>query len=322
MEVKDWSRYSKSEANKLCSEQNFQSLTGVDINSKTEMFTEKLNNVLDQLVSTKKVNTQFSNKWFTLDLKNLQLERDAYYKIARSTNADIAWQDYGKSRNQYTNALKKSKSEYIQQEIENTKHDNKKMWKVLKGLLKEKHKDKSSLSFDNIIVDEAQEIAEKFNKYFIDSIVEINKSIPDTNPVIEKSAMKDVSFNSFRSISKEELLVKMKKIPNKSSSDNITIQILMDTFSTIGEFLVEIINESLRTGIVPDMYKRSMVVPIPKIAGTNKCQEFRPINMLLQCEKLLEMEVKDQLLSFINNNNIWIDEQSGFRATHSSNFLK
>lgn len=152
VEIKDWSRYSKSEANKLCAKQNFECISGFDLNLKTEMFSEKLNQVLDQLVSTKKVNTHFSNKWFSMDIKNLQVVRDLCYKIARSTNTDVAWQDYSKSRNQYTNALKKSKSEYIQQEIENTKHDNKKMWKILKGLLQQKYKTKNSLIFQNIIL--------------------------------------------------------------------------------------------------------------------------------------------------------------------------
>lgn len=84
MELKDWSKYSKSVANKLCAEENFQSISEVNLNLKTEMHSEKFNHVLHQLVSTEKVNRQFSNKWITLDLKNLQVDRDAFYKMATS----------------------------------------------------------------------------------------------------------------------------------------------------------------------------------------------------------------------------------------------
>lgn len=63
----------------------------------------------------------------------------------------------------------------------------------VKGLLKQNQKMKSSLLFGNIIEDEAKEI-------------------PQFNCILY----------SFKSISKEELLVRLKGIPKNSSSDNIT----------------------------------------------------------------------------------------------------
>lgn len=62
-----------------------------------------------------------------------------YIRLKKSSSGPgCILQNGDKSRNQYTNALKKSKSAYIQQEIENSKNDNKKMWEVLKRIVKTK----------------------------------------------------------------------------------------------------------------------------------------------------------------------------------------
>ena len=48
----------------------------------------------------------------------------------------------------------------------------------------------------------------------------------------------------------------------------------------------------METGILPENWKTSMITPIEKISRTNKCEEFRPINSLKLCEKILEKIVK------------------------------
>jgi hypothetical protein len=52
-----------------------------------------------------------------------------------------------------------------------------------------------------------------------------------------------------------------------------------------------------------------------------KSDEFRPINMLPVYEKAMESVVKDQLSAFIDENNIHIEQQSGFRKSHSCETL-
>lgn len=99
--------------------------------------------------------------------------------------------------------------------------------------------------------------------------------------------------------------------------DNVTLQMLIDCFSVIGELIVEIINESTRIGVFPDCWKLSTVIPIQKVAKTKKGEEHRPINMLESPEKIIEAVVKKQLKNFTHENSILIDEQSGFRSDHS-----
>jgi hypothetical protein len=62
---------------------------------------------------------------------------------------------------------------------------------------------------------------------------------------------------------------------------------------------------------------RQLVIPIQKVSKTMKSDEFRPINMLPVYEKAMESVVKDQLSAFIDENNILIEQQSGFWKSHA-----
>lgn len=70
-------------------------------------------------------------------------------------------------------------------------------------------------------------------------------------------------------------------------------------------------------GEFPSSWKKSLVVPLPKVAQSKRPEDRRPINMLPLYEKVLELVVKEQLCEFLENKNILINEQSGFRRNHS-----
>lgn len=50
----------------------------------------------------------------------------------------------------------------------------------------------------------------------------------------------------------------------KSTVDNINGSVLIDSFEITGDILLGIINESLSSGDVPDKFKISTVITIPK----------------------------------------------------------
>ena len=70
-------------------------------------------------------------------------------------------------------------------------------------------------------------------------------------------------------------------------------------------------------GIFPSEWKEAIVVPVPKVKGTKKIEEFRPINKLPIYEKVLEIAVHKQISEYLEENGLISDYQSGFRARHS-----
>lgn len=90
----------------------------------------------------------------------------------------------------------------------------------------------------------------------------------------------------------------------------------MDAWPIIGTTVCQIVNESLNETI-PDDWKLTTVVPVPKVNRPKKAEDYRPVNMLPTLEKLLETVVKNQLIKYIEDNNLLSRWQSGYRERHS-----
>ena len=74
---------------------------------------------------------------------------------------------------------------------------------------------------------------------------------------------------------------------------------------------------SLKKGIVPICWKKSIIEPIKKVMFPINPEDYRPINKLPIHEKIIELHVKNLLQNFLEKNGILINEQSGFRKQHS-----
>jgi len=71
-----------------------------------------------------------------------------------------------------------------------------------------------------------------------------------------------------------------------------------------GTKICYIMNRSLEEGIFPSEWKEAIVVPIPKVRKTKRIEEFRPINKLPIYEKILEILVHNQLINYLEDNNL------------------
>lgn len=314
---KCWKKYSKNALLELL-RSKLQNDSARLLHEKADVLAAVLKESVNQLVVVKTINCRSRKKWYTVELKNLQCSRDEAYHRASASWDEADWQHYKVLRNEYSCSIRKAKAEYTQKKINQNKGNSKQLWKTLKSLWKNKEKSANCISFDGKITDDNQEICDSFNSYFIDSVQEINNSIesvPDMNS--DQSGQIAERWGVFHQISLETLQKAVDQIGSSSGIDNVNLQVLKDSFDVTGEYLLEIINESLEAGEFPSGWKESIVVPIPKVAGTTKAEEYRPINMLPIYEKVLEIVVKDQLLEYLNSQKILIEEQSGFRQKHS-----
>lgn len=177
-------------------------------------------------------------------------------------------------------------------------------------------KSSDEIEFNDGYSTDKKVICNKFNKFFIESIRDINQSIPIATEQINTER---VNYNfKFELVNTEQIHKisnKLKKKVNKS--DPLNSIVWNDAMDYIGFFLCQIINESLMNGVFPDDWKTATITPIPKISNTMKANEFRPINSMPNEEKILECVVKEQLMKFLETNNIITENQSAYRSKHS-----
>jgi hypothetical protein len=160
--------------------------------------------------------------------------------------------------------------------------------------------------FDGVCSDNEDQIADKFNMYFIDSINQIHNSIESVPYITNIINPTNDNFKfKFRIINMQELIEYVKK---NGQINNVNIKVIRDAFEYVGECFLEIINESLLISQFPKTWKTATVIPIPKVQNTMKCDEFRPINMLPAYEKILGNVVKDQFMTYLSKRSILIKE--------------
>lgn len=102
--------------------------------------------------------------------------------------------------------------------------------------------------------------------------------------------------------------------------DPVPTTVLKGCLLTIRPLIVNIVNTSLTTGIVPPELKVAAITPVPKKPGgdTLDLTNYRPISNLPFLAKVLERVVMSQLHSHLLQYNLLEPFQSGFGIGHST----
>lgn len=212
--------------------------------------------------------------------------------------------------------MKKENS--IRNELRKSCQNQNKMWKCLNRILPTKNKQciSNEIIFKNISTTNETDISNKFNEFFIKSIVDINSQIPNETQMTE--IITPNHFFKFKHVNVEKLSNITKQLTKKVNKSHIcNSQVWHDSMDYIGHHMCTIINKSFDDGYFPDCWKISTVTPIPKVKNTNKCEEFRPINGMPNDEKVIECVVKEQLVDYFVEHNILYENQSAYRSKYS-----
>lgn len=290
----------------------------IDCNLKAEKFSSNLHKIVNEFVVQKNFNVT-DNVWFNNELAILKQNKKTQYTIAKWINNNEEWNKYTSLRNKYKNKINLTKNNFIKQKINNS-YNQKSMWcNIKKYVMNKKDFEINNINFGGEIVEEKLYIAEKFNSYFIDSINKINNEIPkiEYNNIIQPTP----HIFKFRKITMNELHSILKNMNNKKDHYFVNANMFIDSFDLIGSNLLSIINNSLESGVFPNFWKDSIVVPVEKIKGSNKCEDFRPINTISTESKIIEKIVNIQLEDYLNKFSLIYENQSGFRKHHSCESL-
>lgn len=73
--------------------------------------------------------------------------------------------------------------------------------------------------------------------------------------------------------------------------DGIPVRIYKDNYNILASIITTLINNSITSGVFPKCLKIAKITPIPKVVGTTKKEEFRPIATLNILAKIYEMSL-------------------------------
>lgn len=224
----------------------------------------------------------------------------------------------------FSKRLLEEKRAIISGEILNSSNRQKTVWNVVRRETRETTlRNITSLVHKGSLVESHLEIANLFSNLFsfLPSVTNSSPlSVPVGSSVNTHQLIPPVTslfFSPVTSVEIEQIIMSLKS-SNSTGVDEISSTLLKQIYKTILNPLTSLFNISISSGIYPDVYKTSKLIPIFKKGDRSEVNNYRPVSLLCTISKVLERVVNNRLLHHLNNHNIIVPNQYGFRKNRST----
>ena len=119
----------------------------------------------------------------------------------------------------------------------------------------------------------------------------------------------------------KEISIIVVGLKNKNSAgfDKISISLLKKIIASTTCLIINIINNSFLSGIVPGRLKLATVIAIYKSGDKADLANYRPISILPSISTIFEKDVCNRVVKFLEHNLILTKSQHGLRSSHNIN---
>ena len=319
--------------NEKLSNMNWNILTHYNsIDEAYDLFLQKYTDAINESMPVR--NVKFNRKkhkicpWITSGIiKSINTKNKLYqqYQKTKEANAKaMRMSNYKNYRNYLNKIIRQAKKVYMEKIFNNSIFDSKRTWKNINVVLnrtKNKSDIPNSFEGDLGIVEGKENIANEFNKYFVNTGKRINQKLGPASSGAS-DFLKDPLRNSlfFNPTNEQEIISIVQNMKSKNSSgfDSINSKIIKHTIHSLIPPLLYLINLSLSTGKFPAKMKIAKVLPVYKAKDKNRFVNYRPISLLPVFSKILEKIVHNRLYKYCVKYNIITPSQYGFRKNHST----
>ena len=200
----------------------------------------------------------------------------------------------------------------------------KQTWKHINQVLQSKRKENNfpnKFTLNGLTITNKQEIADAFNKYFVDIGPELANKIP-TDTIQNPNSMPNLDLRDtffLTPTTENEIYSIINNLKPKTSTgiDEISCKLIKQSCNIIPA-LTYIINLSMERGHVPEDMKLAKVIPIYKNKEKDNLQNYRPISLLPAFSKILENVIYKRLYAYFNAKKLFFLTQDVFRENHST----
>ena len=164
-------------------------------------------------------------------------------------------------------------------------------------------------------------IANHFNTFFTSVASKLVDALPTAKGTYSVMSMCFRNFYSQRNVSRNQLVLQEVSeqfiyeelcglnVTKSTGLDEISAKFLKLGASVIKVPVTSIINQSIRSGIVPNSMKQARVKPLFKKGSPLQVGNYRPVSILSVVSKILEKSIYCQLKEFLQYNNmlyVWV----------------
>lgn len=238
------------------------------------------------------------------------------YKQYLQTLDELDYQLYIKARNKCTKAVKMGKIMYERNIALSARNNPKCFWKYVRSRTTVTNGiaalDKSNGELAVNDKDKANVLNDFFSSVFV-------KEDVSTIPSIEKCSRSKGIMLSEIVITAEAVQNKLLRLDvNKACGpDNIPPRVLKEANRELSIPLAVLFNKSLKDGIVPKEWKEAEVVAIFKKGQKSDPGNYRPVSLTCIICKILESFIRDAIVSYMTEIELFSKCQHGFRPGRS-----
>jgi hypothetical protein len=247
----------------------------------------------------------------------LELQKNS---IVNKSEANIT--KFKHYKNMYNRLVRMSKKLYYEEAFHRAK-DPKSSWKLIKEAMNTGNTTKKieKIKVNGVLVSEKNEMASKFNEFFVNAGQTIANQVPPTTITPDSFLPPPTNhLLEFQHLSQAEVVDVMRALKSKNSQDaeGLSIKILKQVAMELSIPLTHLYNLSLRSGKFPEKLKTSRIVPLHKGGDPELCDNYRPIALLSSISKTLEKIVSIKLTNHLELHGLLYPGQFGFQRFKST----
>ena len=304
--------------NLLCTEIEDNNLTAqcsvANVSEAAGNYNFSLSKLLDKLapIKSRYITIRPNTGWYTEEVSRAKHKRRLVEHRWRTSSLEIDRQLYRQVRQHVISLIRKTKRIHYSEIISKCSGDQKQLFRVANKLLD--RGPKSPLPKH----DSDQSLADRFSQFFTSKISSVRDALPP--PVSAVCTPPATILTNFRSLSPAEIRTVIVKSPAKSCDlDPIPTRLLKQCSESIIPAITMIVNQSLKSSVVPSVFKAAHVRPLLKkpTMDPHELQNYRPVSNLPYVSKLLEHCTFSRLLAFLQQNDLLDSRQSAYRQYHS-----
>ena len=289
---------------------------GKSVEEKFMILITILCNLTDKYVPKYKCsNKKTKPKWMTRDIREKIDAKEKAWKRLKARKTPLRAERYRQARNLVTSMVRIAKKVFDKKLCEDIKVNPKHFWSYVRSKTQLKDSVMQLRKRNGMMTENDKETADEFNKGFQSVFVKENAGqLPEmefnyNGPLLENI---DVEVREIEKLLKETN-------PNKAMGpDNIHPRLLKECHSELAVPVQMIIQESLRTGMVPTLWKLAKVCPIFKKGDRLDPLNYRPVSLTCIICKICETIIRNKIVEHLESNDLLSSKQHGFRQRRST----
>ena len=294
-------------------------------NDDCNMLWSIFHSIIDELMCEYVPVKEFSERkvaWLTPTLKNMYRNKKRKYRKWKNNPTRRNLTEYKNYSRIVKTKVNDTKKHYERRKFHQKSHKPKQFYNYIKS------RTKTSEPVANLIDNERDRLvtldsekAELLRRQYCSVFTRDNGVLPDCPQTVLRDTICDISVDDC------DIIRAIRQMNSNSAPgpDGIHPKFINNIYPFLIKPLKRIFNLSLSTGVVPNSWKFSEVIPIYKNnRKPNNCASYRPVCLTSYISKILEKIIHTKLLVYLRESNIISKSQHGFlsRKSTTTNLLE